>query len=205
MLTNKAHWETKGTRVTNMIYPRTIHDFGGFPKALFDVQYPAKGSPELAFEIRKDLTKTEVQFDENWGLDHGAWSVLKHLYPLADVPVIQMSLDVNLSPQGHYDVAKQLEGLRRKGILIIGSGNMIHNLGMVHWQKLNEIGFAYDWAIEAREKMNHFILNDDYDSLIHYKNNGQSFKLSIPTPEHYIPLLYVLALKEKIEDLQVFP
>ena len=199
-----AHWETKGTRVTNMIYPRTIHDFGGFPKALFDVQYPAKGSPELAFEIRKDLTKTEVQFDENWGLDHGAWSVLKHLYPLADVPVIQMSLDVNLSPQGHYDVAKQLGGLRRKGILIIGSGNMIHNLGLVHWQKLNEIGFAYDWAIEAREKMNHFILNDDHDSLIHYKNNGQSFQLSIPTPEHYIPLLYVLALKEKKDDLKLF-
>ena len=199
-----AHWETKGTRVTNMIYPRTIHDFGGFPKALFDVQYPAKGSPELAFEIRKDLTKTEVQFDENWGLDHGAWSVLKHLYPLADVPVIQMSLDVNLSPQGHYDVAKQLGGLRRKGILIIGSGNMIHNLGLVHWRKLNEIGFAYDWAIEAREKMNHFILNDDHDSLIHYKNNGQSFQLSIPTPEHYIPLLYVLAIKEKTEDLKLF-
>jgi 4,5-DOPA dioxygenase extradiol len=199
-----AHWETKGTGVTNMIYPRTIHDFGGFPKALFDVQYPAKGSPELAFEIRKDLTKTEVQFDENWGLDHGAWSVLKHLYPLADVPVIQMSLDVNLSPQGHYDVAKQLGGLRRKGILIIGSGNMIHNLGLVHWQKLNDIGFAYDWAIEAREKMNHFILNDDHDSLIHYKNNGQSFQLSIPTPEHYIPLLYVLALKEKPEDLKLF-
>ncbi len=137
-----AHWETKGTFVTAMEKPPTIHDFGGFPKALFDVQYPAPGSPELAIETKSLIKKTDVGLDDKWGLDHGAWSVIKHLYPNADVPVIQMSLDYSQAPQYHYDLAKELSALRKKGILIIGSGNMVHNLGMVAWNNLNTVDYA---------------------------------------------------------------
>ena len=153
-----AHWETKGTFVTAMDKPNTIHDFGGFPKALFDVQYPAPGSPYLAGETKQIVKKTDVGLDYNWGLDHGAWSVIKHLYPKADVPVIQLSLDYEQSPQYHYDLAKELSMLRRKGVLIIGSGNMVHNLRMIAWDKLNTDGFGFDWAIEASEKMKTMIL-----------------------------------------------
>lgn len=199
-----AHWETRGTQVTAMQMPKTIHDFGGFPKELYQVQYPAKGSPELANETKKIITKTEVQLDDKWGLDHGAWSVIKHLYPMADVPVIQMSLDYTQSPQYHYELAQEIKSLRQKGVLIIGSGNMIHNLGMIEWSKLNADNYAYDWASEAREKMNNFILNDNHKPLIDYQSNGKSFQLSIPTPEHYLPLLYVLALKEKTDNLALF-
>jgi 4,5-DOPA dioxygenase extradiol len=137
-----AHWETRGTQVTVMENPRTIHDFGGFPKELFEVQYPAPGSPELAKEAKDTISKTNVMFDEQWGLDHGSWSVIKHLYPNADVPVVQMSLDYTQGPQYHYELAKQLATLRNKGILIIGRGNIVHNLGMVAWQRLNE-SFAF--------------------------------------------------------------
>ena len=199
-----AHWETKGTFVTSMEIPRTIHDFGGFPRELFEVQYPAPGSPTLAQVTKKLITKTTVGLDDKWGLDHGAWSVIKHLFPNADVPVIQMSLDYNQTSQYHYDLAKELSSLRQKGVLIIGSGNMIHNLGMVDWHKLNEVDYAFDWALEAREKMNNFILNGDHQSLINYKANGRAFQLSIPTPEHYLPLLYILALKDKNEELTLF-
>ncbi len=139
-----AHWETKGTYVTAMNHPQTIHDFGGFPEELFQVQYPAKGSPELAKETQKLITKTEVGLDEKWGLDHGCWSVVKHLYPSADIPVIQLSLDYYQTPQYHYDLAKELAKLRKKGVLIIGSGNMVHNLGMVAWDKLKEPEYGFD-------------------------------------------------------------
>ena len=149
--------------------PQTIHDFGGFPKALFDVQYPAPGSPDLAKETKSLVKKTEVGLDEKWGLDHGAWSVIKHLYPEADVPVIQMSLDYYQTPQYHYELAKELASLRKKGVLIIGSGNMVHNLGMVAWDKLNATNYGFDWAIEASEKMKKYILNRDHQSLINYK------------------------------------
>lgn len=199
-----AHWETNGTFVTAMEVPRTIHDFGGFPEELYEVQYSSPGSPLLAKETKKIITKTDVGLDEQWGLDHGAWSVIKHLYPKADVPVIQMSLDYKRSAQYHYELAQELCSLRKKGILIIGSGNMIHNLGMVDWKRLNEVNYAYDWAIEAKEKMNNFILNDDHQSLIHYEANGKAFQLSIPTPEHYLPLLYVLALKDNNEKVKLF-
>src|SRR5882724_7381808 len=144
-----AHWETRGTFVTAMESPQTIHDFGGFPKALFDVQYPAPGSPELAKEAKNLIKKTEIGLDEKWGLDHGAWSVIKHLYPNADVPVIQMSLDFYQTPQYHYELAKELASLRKKGVLSIGSGNMVHNLRMVAWDKLGTDNYGYDWAIEA--------------------------------------------------------
>ncbi len=199
-----AHWETKGTHVTAMEMPRTIHDFGGFPKELFEVQYPAKGSPELAQSTKNIITKTEVELDDKWGLDHGAWSVIKHLYPNADVPVIQLSLDYTQSPQYHYELAKELASLRHKGVLIIGSGNMVHNLRLVEWSKLKADNFGFDWAMEAREKMNSFILNGDHDSLINYKKNGKAFELAIPTAEHYLPLLYTLALKDKNEQIKLF-
>lgn len=199
-----AHWETKGTYVTAMQNPRTIHDFGGFPKALFDVQYPAPGNPELAKETAKLIAPTEVHLDQQWGLDHGAWSVIKHLYPKANIPVIQMSIDYTKSAQYHYDLAKQIKSLRNKGVLVIGSGNMVHNLGAVDWKNLNKIGYGYDWALEAREKMNKFILNGDHSSLIDFKNQGKAFTLSIPTPEHYLPLIYSLALQDSKDEVSLF-
>ncbi|MBL0048516.1 MAG: 4,5-DOPA dioxygenase extradiol [Bacteroidetes bacterium] len=199
-----AHWETKGTFVTAMKNPPTIHDFGGFPKALFDVQYPAPGSPQLAAETKALVKKTEIGLDEKWGLDHGAWSVITHLYPNADIPVIQLSLDYNQTPQYHYDLAKELSALRKKGVLIIGSGNMVHNLGMVAWDKLNTDAYGYDWALEASDKMKKFILSSDHKSLINFRNQGRSFDLSIPTPEHYLPLLYTLALKDEKDEISLF-
>jgi 4,5-DOPA dioxygenase extradiol len=199
-----AHWETRGTFVTAMEAPMTIHDFGGFPEELFEVQYPAPGNPELAEETKRIITKTEVGLDDKWGLDHGCWSVVKHLYPNADVPIIQMSLDYYQGPQYHYELAKELSSLRQKGVLIVGSGNIVHNLRAVEWNKLNESGYGYDWAIEASEKVKRFILDDDHKQLINYKSQGKAFDLAIPTPEHYLPLLYVLALKEKNEKVIIF-
>lgn len=199
-----AHWETPGTYVTAMEKPPTIHDFGGFPKALFDVQYPAPGSPRLAQETKDIVTQTEVGLDQKWGLDHGAWSVIKHLFPKADVPVIQMSLDYRQPPRWHYELSRQLAALRRKGVLIVGSGNMVHNLGMVAWDKLNQSGFGYDWALEANEKMKSCILSGDHEPLIGFRAQGRAFDLAIPTPEHYLPLLYALALQEKGEEVSLF-
>lgn len=198
-----AHWETRGTFVTAMQQPRTIHDFGGFPQALFDVQYPAPGSPELAKETKSLIHTTDVGLDEKWGLDHGAWSVVKHMYPEADVPVIQLSLDYNKSPQYHYELAQELKSLREKGVLIVGSGNMVHNLRMVEWRKLNET-YGYDWALEANDKMKKFILDGDHQSLINYSKQGKPFELSIPSPEHYLPLLYSLALKDNKGEVSIF-
>lgn len=204
ILVISAHWETRGTFVTAMDKPKTIHDFGGFPQALFDVQYPAPGSPELAKETKSIITKTQVGLDEKWGLDHGAWSVVKHLYPKADVPVIQMSIDYTQGAQYHYELAKELATLRNKGVLIVGSGNMVHNLGMVAWDKLNTDSYGYDWAIEANEKMKKYILSDDHKPLIDFKSQGKAFDLAIPSPEHYLPLIYALALKEKNEKITLF-
>ena len=199
-----AHWETKGTFVTAMEQPKTIHDFGGFPKALYDIQYPAPGSPELAVNTRNLITKTEVGLDTKWGLDHGAWSVIKHLYPDAGIPVIEMSLDYYRKPQHHYELARELKSLRDKGVLIIGSGNMVHNLGMVDWQRMNDDNYSYDWAKEASEKMKSCILNNDHQSLINYSQLGRSLQLAVPTPEHYIPLLYILGLKDNNEEIKLF-
>ncbi len=198
-----AHWETKGTFVTAMQNPRTIHDFGGFPRELFEVQYPAPGSPEVARKIQNTVTKTKVGLNDQWGLDHGAWSVIKHLYPNADIPVIQMSIDYSLAPKYHYELAGELSSLREKGVLIIGSGNMVHNLRKVAWNRLNE-PFAFDWALEASEKMKHYILNGHHDHLIDFKSQGTEFNLAIPTPEHYLPLLYALALKGETENISLF-
>jgi 4,5-DOPA dioxygenase extradiol len=196
-----AHWETKGTYVTAMEKPQTIHDFGGFPQSLFDVQYPAPGSPELAWETQKTVTNTSIGSDNTWGLDHGAWSVIKRFYPQADVPVVQLSLDYNQGAQYHYNLGKQLVELRKKGILILGSGNMIHNLRLIDWNKPDT---GYDWAIETNEKLKKLILDNDHQQLIHFPKSGQLAQLSVPTPEHFLPLLYALAVKSENEEITFF-
>lgn len=199
-----AHWETRGTFVTAMENPRTIHDFGGFPKELYSVQYPAPGSPMLANETKSLLKSTKVELDDHWGLDHGTWSVVKHLYPEADIPVVQLSLDYYKTPQYHYDLMKELKPLREKGVLIIGSGNMVHNLSRIAWDKFGVDNYGYDWAIEASEKMKKYLLDGDHKSLINYRCHGKAFELAIPTPEHYLPLLYALSLSETNDLVQLF-
>ncbi|MCK3685095.1 4,5-DOPA dioxygenase extradiol [Maribellus sp. YY47] len=198
-----AHWETQGTRVTAMAHPPTIHDFGGFPKALYEIEYPAPGSPELARATQDLVHSTEVHLDDKWGLDHGAWSVIRHMYPDADIPVIQLSLDYRKSPQEHYALAQELSQLREKGILVVGSGNIVHNLRMIHWGKMNE-NFGFDWANEANNKMKELILNGDHQQLINYSKLGSAFTLAIPTPEHYLPLLYALGLHDKKDEINIF-
>ncbi|WP_337966459.1 4,5-DOPA dioxygenase extradiol [uncultured Flavobacterium sp.] len=199
-----AHWFTNGTKVTSMQMPRTIHDFGGFPQALFDVQYPAKGSPELALETQKILDPVHVDLDEHWGLDHGAWSVIKHLYPEANVPVIQLSIDYTKSGQYHFELAQKLQSLRRKGVLIIGSGNIVHNLRLVDFRNFDKDNYGYDWAIEARETVNNYLLDGNFQPLIDFEKMNKAIQLAIPTPDHYLPLLYTLGLKEKSEELSLF-
>ncbi|MCU7612825.1 4,5-DOPA dioxygenase extradiol [Chryseobacterium sp. GMJ5] len=199
-----AHWLTKGTFVTAMEIPKTIHDFGGFPQALFDVQYPAPGNPELAKETVEILAPFLVEEDHSWGLDHGAWSVIKHLYPTAEIPVIQLSIDYTKPPQYHFDLAKKLDKLREKGILIIGSGNIVHNLRMIDWKNINTVGSGWDWAIEARENINNWLLDGNFQNIIDYQKQGTSLQYAVPTPDHYLPLIYSLGLKDTSENLTLF-
>ena len=199
-----AHWLTKGTLVTAMPNPKTIHDFGGFPQALFDVQYPASGSPELASEIQKLITNPAVELDHDWGLDHGTWSVVKHMYPDADIPVLQLSIDYYKPAAYHYELAKQLLALRKKGVLIIGSGNMVHNLRMVAWDKLNEPEYGFDWALEMNDIFKNKISNGFHKELIQYEKLHKAATLAIPTPDHYYPLLYILALQTDNDKVEFF-
>ena len=200
-----AHWFTRGTGVTAMETPKTIHDFGGFPQALFDVQYPAPGSPALAQATQQLIRSAPVGLDEDeWGLDHGTWSVIRHLYPNADIPVVQLSLDHFKSPQAHYDLAKELAILRRKGVLIVGSGNIVHNLRLLEWNRDETEAFGFDWALETDQKVKDAIMSGNHPYLIDFRNNGEGFKLSIPTAEHYLPLLYTLALQEKSDNVLIF-
>jgi len=198
-----AHWETRGTHVTAMQAPRTIHDFGGFPPALHAVQYPAPGSPELAQRTQQLVDITEILADHSWGLDHGAWSVLKHLFPEADVPVVQLSLDYTQPPAYHYALAQQLKALRHRGILIVGSGNMVHNLRQIAWNKLDQ-PFGFEWALEANDKFKHFLLHDQVDRLIGYTKEGAAIQRAIPSPEHYLPLVYTLGVRDESDTLQFF-
>ena len=199
-----AHWLTKGSYVTAVDKPATIHDFGGFPQALFDVQYPAPGNPELARETIALFPEHLVQEDHEWGLDHGTWSILNKMYPLADVPVLQLSIDYGKPASYHFELAQYLQKLRNKGVLIVGSGNMVHNLGMVAWDRMNETNYGYDWALETNEIMKQKILSRDFKSLIDYTNLSTGAKLAIPTPDHYFPLMYVLGLTQKTDDLSIF-
>lgn len=199
-----AHWFTKGTKVTAMEMPQTIHDFGGFPKELYEVSYPAKGSPELA-QITKDLlVPTHVELDDKWGLDHGAWSVIKHLYPDANVPVIQLSIDYTQPAHYHFELAQQLSTLRNKGILIIGSGNIIHNLRLVDFKNMDKDNYGYDWAIEAHQFVNQHLLDGNYTPLIQYEKQIKAMQLAVPTPDHYLPLIYTLGLQQKNEQISLF-
>lgn len=199
-----AHWETRGTFVTAMKQPETIHDFGGFPSRLYEVQYPAPGSPELALAIQQGITSTSVNLTNEWGLDHGCWTVAKFLFPKADIPVIEMSIDYSKPAAFHYQLGKELSALRRKGVIIIGSGNSIHNLRMVDWSNMDTVDSGYDWAIGVNERIRQFITEGDHQSLVNFDKLGKEFKLAIPTPEHFIPLLYTLALQEKDEVPYIF-
>ncbi len=204
VLVISAHWLTNGTHVTAMQQPKTIHDFGGFPQALFDVQYPAPGNPALAAETKKLITSTDVGLDHDWGLDHGAWSVVKNMYPDANIPVLQFSIDYNKPASYHYNLAKELSALRKKGVLIMGSGNMIHNLRMVAWDKMEVPNYGFDWAIEMHDLFKKKITAGDHQALINYESLSKSAKLAIPTPDHYFPLMYALGLQGKNEEPQYF-
>ena len=204
VLVVSAHWFTKGTQITAMDFPKTIHDFGGFPEALYQVQYPAPGNPNLAKETASMIHTTHVELDHDWGLDHGTWTIIRHMYPNADIPVLQLSIDYTKGPVFHYELAKELYDLRKKGVLIIGSGNMVHNLRMIAWDKLNAPNYGFDWAKEMNNKFKQLILNDEHKSLINYHSIGKEAILAIPTPDHYIPLIYTLGLKGKNEKVSFF-
>lgn len=204
VLVVSAHWFTKGTRITAMDFPQTIHDFGGFPQELFNVQYPAPGNPALAKETVSLLHSAHVELDHDWGLDHGAWTVVRRMYPEAKIPVLQLSIDYTKDPKYHFDLAKELYALRKKGVLIIGSGNMVHNLRLISWAKMDEPGYGYDWALHMNEKLKQLIFDGDYKPLISYESLGAESLLAIPTPEHYLPLMYTLGLKDSKDDVSFF-
>lgn len=195
-----AHWYIRATAVTAMQQPRTIHDFGGFPRELFAVRYPASGRPELAARVRALLAPVPVQLDQTWGLDHGAWSVLVHVFPDADVPVVQLSIDASKPAHWHYELATRLAPLRNEGVLIAGSGNVVHNLGTIRW---GEDAPAFDWATRLNEKVRNHLRAREHRALIEFESFGADGLLSIPTPEHYLPLLYVLAQQQPDETVSV--
>jgi 4,5-DOPA dioxygenase extradiol len=204
VLVISAHWFTKGTQITAMDFPKTIHDFGGFPKELFAVQYPAPGNPVLAKETAALLHSANVELDHDWGLDHGTWTIVRYMYPDANIPVLQLSIDYTKGPQYHYDLAKELYALRKKGVLIMGSGNMVHNLRMVAWDKLNDKEYAYDWATKMNNKFKELIQHGDHNPLINYSTLGKDALLAIPTPEHYLPLMYTLGVKGSKDNVSFF-
>jgi 4,5-DOPA dioxygenase extradiol len=194
-----AHWETMGSQVTVMDQPRTIHDFYGFPRELFEKRYPAPGAPDLAQRVIDLAGRNKVMPDQSWGLDHGTWSVLCRMYPDADIPVVQLSLDRSIEPADHYQLGHALIQLRREGVLLIGSGNIVHNLRMMVWEDT-----AFDWAIDFDNRVKQWILDGDHQSIIHYEKYGRSALLSVNSAEHYLPLLYVLGLKQTDEPVSFF-
>jgi len=208
VLVISAHWLTKGTKITATDRPQTIHDFGGFPQALFDVQYPAPGDAVLAAETKSLIQSTNVELDHDWGLDHGTWTIVRHMYPDANIPVLQLSIDYTKGPQYHYELAKELAALRKKGVLIFGSGNMVHNLRMVHMPNRSVDDFVkeygYDWAIEMNEQFKKEITNGNHQALIDYEKLNAAAKLAIPSPDHYFPLLYTLGLQSKTDVPSIF-
>lgn len=199
ILSVSAHWESRGSRVTSADSPETIHDFYGFPDELYQQSYPAPGSPALADLVRETAGEGAVRLDEEWGFDHGTWSVLKRLVPEADVPVIQLSLDRAKRPADHYALGRALRPLRDRGILILGSGNVVHNLARIDWQ-----GGAYDWAEEFDATVRRLVDEGDHEALTAYERLGRAARLSVPTNEHYLPLLYVLGLRDEGEEAKWF-
>jgi len=202
VLAVSAHWYLPGTAVTTNIAPRTIHDFGGFPRELYQVEYPAPGSPELARHVKDLLAPFPVGLDESWGLDHGTWAVLCHVFPDADIPVVQLSIDETQPSQFHYEIGKRLALLREEGVLIMGSGNIVHNLHTYAWGKHGVSPF--DWAVRFEKHARELLLKGDDDLLIAYDRLGQDAMLSIPTPDHYLPLLYVIGARKEGEKVS-FP
>ena len=199
-----AHWLTPGsTQVTAMQKPKTIHDFGGFPQALFDMQYPAEGHQALVEETVQAIQSVHVHHDHEWGLDHGTWAVLCHVFPEANIPVVQLSIDYSQPAQYHYELAKQLSGLRRKGVLIVASGNLVHNLRRIERTKMNA-NYGFDWALDADSRMQKFLLEHHHQALIDWDQQGTAFQLAIPTPDHYYPMLYALALQEEKDQISIF-
>jgi len=199
ILAISAHWLTQGTAVTAMAEPRTIHDFGGFPQALFEIQYPARGDPALATRVRELLSPVEVRLDQSWGLDHGTWSVLKHAFPDAAVPVVQLSMDGTKPAQFHYDVGKRLAPLREEGVLVVGSGNVVHNLMLM--RRGDEVP-AFDWAKRFNTQVRTALAARDHRALIDFGRLGEDARLSVPTPEHYWPLLYIAGLQAEGETVR---
>lgn len=200
-----AHWETEGSMATAMDYPKTIHDFGGFPQELYTQQYPAPGSSTLAETIKEQIKSFQIEKDYQWGLDHGAWCFLKHMYPEADIPVVELSIDYSKNMQYHYNLGKELSFLRRMGILVVGSGNMVHNLWLARPGKngFND-SFSYDWAERLNRIMKERILAGDHLSMVNYHSLSKDVESGIPSQEHYIPLIYTLALQEKGETVEIF-
>ena len=198
ILAVSAHWYIHGTAVTAMDSPRTIHDFGGFPRALFEFQYPAPGNPALARRVRDLLAPLEVRLDEDWGLDHGVWSVLAHAFPQADVPVVQLSIDATQPAAFHYQLGKALAPLRDEGVLIMGSGNVVHNLATIKW---GNDAPTYDWAVRFDARVRDCLERHDHAPLINYENLDADARLAVPTPEHYLPLLYVIAQQGEHESI----
>ncbi len=195
ILAISAHWYVPGTHVTAALAPRTIHDFGGFPRELYDVQYPAPGDPMLASRVQELLAPLSVGRDEHWGLDHGTWSVLVHAYPNADVPVVQLSIDETQPPAFHYDLGRRLAPLRDEGVLIVGSGNLVHNLHAFAWGRHSVQQFVWAQRFEAQARG--FLDAREHGPLIDYEDLGEDALLSVPTPDHYLPLLYVIATQDE--------
>lgn len=202
ILSISAHWYVAETAVTVSTAPRTIHDFGGFPPELYQVRYPAPGDPALAHRVRQLLSPLDVKLDNFWGLDHGTWSVLRHVYPAADIPVVQLSIDEAKPASFHFEIGKKLAPLRQEGILIAGSGNLVHNLHTYAWGRHPRD--PYDWAVRFEDVAKNMMLTGEYKPLINYDTLGKDAVLSIPTPDHYLPLLYVLATRQNNENIR-FP
>lgn len=202
ILAISAHWFVPETGVTISTAPRTIHDFGGFPRELYQVQYPAPGDPELARQVQSMLKPLEVKFDSSWGLDHGTWSVLRHVYPAADVPIVQLSIDETQPASFHYELGRKLAPLRGEGVLIVGSGNLVHNLHAYAWGR--HMPDPYDWAVHFEQQAKEMMVAGEFRPLINYESLGPEANLSVPTPDHYLPLLYVLACRQEREIIS-FP
>lgn len=201
-----AHWLTNGTYVACTEKPETIYDFYGFPEELYEIDYPSPGSPDDARFVTESMQKVKVKCSNNQGLDHASWAILKHMYPKADIPVFEMSLDYSFNDwhpkliRYHYELASGLADLRRRGVLIIGSGNIVHNLGLVDFRNMDAEPF--EWAVEFDEKVKSNLLNKNHDDLIEYQKMGVTSSLAVPTPDHYLPMIYAIALQEKNEPLE---
>jgi 4,5-DOPA dioxygenase extradiol len=197
-----AHWFVPEVAVTMSTSPRTIHDFGGFPPELYGVQYPAVGDPELALRVQQLLAPLPVKLDYDWGLDHGAWSVLRHVYPAADVPVVQLSIDSSQPASFHFDLGRKLAPLRQEGVLVAGSGNLVHNLHTYAWGR--HAPQPYDWATRFEDTVRELLIAGDHNLLVDYEALGPDAVLSVPTPDHYLPLLYVIGTQQA-DDIVAFP